>query len=84
MKNMKLGSLVSVVWLDSTRDINWTLVENMVQVLNYCESIGWLICDKQEFITIAGHKSNLPNEVHYCGAMTIPKCAVKTIRRLKG
>ena len=77
---MKIGSLVHIFWADSTLENRWSNVDGMVSGVDDCESIGWLVRDATDFITISGHRSNKTDS--WAGIMTIPRIAIKKIKRI--
>jgi len=77
---MKLGSAVHAVWVDSTAENRWTDVDGLIPELDVCQSIGWLVRDTSDFITVAGHKSNATG--CYDGLITIPRVAIKSLKRI--
>jgi hypothetical protein len=77
---MKLHSLVHVTWVDSTSENRWCSESGMIDELDTCESIGWLVRETKEYLTIAGHRSSMAS---WHGVMTIPRCSVKKIRRVR-
>jgi hypothetical protein len=52
----------------------------------YCESVGYVIFEDDEIVTVAPHRT-LPHpsqpENHYCGDMTIPKVSIMERRELR-
>lgn len=66
------SSFTSRVWTDKNH------VVNEIPDLT-CISIGFMVKETKEFITIVGSTS--PNE--YAGIMTIPKCAITKRKNIK-
>lgn len=68
--------LVLVHWVDSSSCPGvWTAIEEINYELSYCESIGWIMFEDDELMTISSHQT--ANQVS--GVMTIPKCAIEQI-----
>lgn len=66
-------TLLWVEWLDSVScGAVWTSTEDAPADNLGCSSIGWLIRENDDSITIASHRS--PSQVG--GDMTIPKIAI--------
>jgi hypothetical protein len=74
---MKLGTLVHVMWVDSTTENKWTTIDGMVPGVDVCESVGWLVRDTRKFVTVAGSLSRMTSA--YAGVMTIPRVAIKSL-----
>jgi len=75
--------IVLVEWLDSRHGEGWIRLEEVQADLapTRCESVGWLISQDNDSITLAGHCADNPKQV--CGDMTIPAKAVLSITRLQ-
>ena len=70
--------LVHVTWVDSTYEEGWVKTSQIVKSLNSCESIGWLVRETDDFITIAGHISNIRGqESVFQGVITIPRRSIE-------
>lgn len=76
--------LVRIEWDDSSsRRATWSQLEDLqgdADVHLRCTSVGWLLKQNERALVIAGHRSA---SGQYGGDMTIPRCAVTKIRRLK-
>lgn len=59
-----------ILWIDSSSTSGWVFVENMDYSLVTVESIGWVIKEDSDSVTIASHRTG-HGEVH--SPMTIPK-----------
>lgn len=81
MREPPVGSVVHVTWVDSIREAAWNTADNMLGVEGVCESVGWLVRALPWGITVSGHKSLTTSE--WCGSITIPRDAVRTIRIIK-
>ncbi|WP_337746937.1 hypothetical protein [Victivallis vadensis] len=72
--------LFFVEWVDSCQGNGWQPVENSIGTRAMrCFSIGWLIAESKDSLTLAPHVSEKdhPTAFHQCcGAMTIPKRAI--------
>lgn len=77
---MKLGTLVYIRWVDSTREGGWVDVSDMVPGIDVCESVGWLTRDEKDFVSVAGSRSPMTNG--FCGVITIPRCAIRSLRKI--
>ncbi len=78
---MKPGTLVHVHWIDSCSTGGWTQSGGAAKVTR-CESVGWLVCEDSESLTVAGHYS--PSTSEWNGVMTIPRVAVESTKRFGG
>ena len=78
---MKLGTLVHVTWVDSYTTMGWRDAQESGREAGNYETIGWLSNETDTSITVAG--SQKFDFGHYNCQMTIPKCAVKKVRRVK-
>ena len=77
MKN----KIVKIEWVDSARSFDWSLLEEIDNKPVNCISVGFLIENTKEHITIAQNYGFKPEQV--CNLITIPKCSVKNIKKLK-
>lgn len=70
--------LVRVTWVDSHGPHGWTYLKDAVAPHDLtCESVGWLIDDGEDRITIASSVSAPAADNPACdGILTIPKCAI--------
>lgn len=80
--------LVQVLWVDSADPgSNWVSVEQLSDYPNGsldCVSIGWLISEGSESITLASHITDPEEEAsEACGILTIPKLAILAARELE-
>lgn len=68
---------VFVRWLDacSETDNEWTPIENFKGRTVICESLGFLISETKDSVTIAGHLA----DEDFCGEITIPKGCILSI-----
>jgi hypothetical protein len=77
---MKRGDLVHVQWQDSLGcPQGWQLLEDVGSVVVAIESVGWLLRESRDSITLAPHLGRVSGEVNQGqGIMTIPKrCITK-------
>ncbi len=78
---MKIGDKVHVWWVDSAvSHPGWVHLEDIKNRACKCESSGWLVKKSKKRITVAGHKCNTGQ---YDGIITIPRVAIKRIKRVK-
>lgn len=72
---------VLIKWVDSKGVSNcWELLDELEPMQPcLCLSIGFIIEDTKEYVTIAQSME----ESQVCGRMTIPKCAIKSIQDLE-
>lgn len=66
--------LVMVEWLDSRRGEGWVRLDELESTLTKCRSVGWIIAQDKESLTLAGHLGDNPAQC--CGDLTIPKRAI--------
>ena len=78
---MKEFKRVLVKWVDSARNMDWGLYEDVNEVPIECESVGYLIKEKFDYIVVALSIAYEPLKV--CQTMTIPKCSIKEIKILE-
>jgi hypothetical protein len=80
--------LAYIKWVDSFGvSSSWGTLEPEHCKPIYCESIGYVVFENDEIVTVAPHRT-LPHpsqpDMHYCGDMTIPKVAVVERKVLNG
>lgn len=73
--------IVVIDWVDSIRAFDWTLMEDLDEKLLDCISVGFLLNETEEYVTIAQNYGLKPKQV--CNLITIPKCSIKNIRKIK-
>ena len=73
--------IIKINWVDSVRASDWTLLEDIDDKPLDCVSVGFLIKETDEQITIAQNYGIKPEQV--CNLMTIPRCSIKDIKELK-
>lgn len=66
--------LVYVEWVDSSGCSGWRFMSES-RGIDPVLSIGWLIDDNDEYLTITAHVTTDRNQSH--GALSIPKCAIR-------
>ena len=71
--------LVVIEWVDSSTEDAWTFTAPKDEPLK-CYSSGWLILDGNHVKVVAG--SIADDGEQHCGAMTIPTCAILSMRYL--
>ena len=74
--------IVVIDWVDSVRAFDWTLMEDVDEKSLDCVSVGFLLNETEEHVTIAQNYGLKPKQV--CNLITIPKCSIKNIREIKG
>ena len=72
--------MVLIEWLDSHQKAGWHTEEPEREGLR-CGSVGWLVYEGSEAVTVAAHMT-WEEEPQRSGEMTIPRCAVVSIRDL--
>ena len=73
--------IVVIDWVDSVRAFDWTLMEDVDEKSLDCVSVGFLLKETDEHITIAQNYGIKPEQV--CNLITIPKCSIRNIREIK-
>lgn len=73
--------LVLVEWMDSRRGEGWVRLDELAGTVMKCQSVGWVISQDKESLTLAGHLGKDPDQC--CGDLTIPQRAINSIRKLK-
>ena len=77
-----VGKVVQAEWLDSSRSDGWTREAPETAQALRCFSAGRLIEAKDGAVTIAGHWTD-EQKPQRAGSMTIPSCALVSLRALK-
>ncbi|OGV45186.1 MAG: hypothetical protein A2017_06505 [Lentisphaerae bacterium GWF2_44_16] len=77
-----MPKLVLIEWEDSHKTDGWCIGHNPPCESVPIKSIGWIIAENSKAIVITAHKSK-EAEPQYCNAMTIPKCSITKITRVK-
>lgn len=72
---------VYVEWIDSETDDGWGKIKDVSDNLTLCRTIGYLIKDSSDFVTIA-HSWDEEND-HVNGTIQIPKVAIKKKKFVK-
>lgn len=72
--------IVIIEWVDSVRASDWTYVEDVDEKPMDCISVGFLVEETNDSVTIAQNYGIKPEQV--CNTMTIPKCSIKSIRKI--
>ena len=72
--------IVIIEWVDSVRASDWTYVEDVDEKPMDCISVGFLMKETDDSVTIAQNYGLKPEQV--CNIMTIPKCSIKGIRKI--
>jgi hypothetical protein len=79
--------LLLIEWVDAHSGKGWQELEDMRERNGplHCRSVGWLISQNQEYVTIAAHLSGERNEnvvICGCGDLAIPRRCIVTIKVL--
>lgn len=73
--------LVALEWLDSSSPGRWATASAIGDECAIIRSIGWVISENDESVTIASHVSQ-EKDPECDGVMTIPKCCIVKRRRV--
>ena len=73
--------IVVIDWVDSVRAFDWTLIEDVDEKSLDCISVGFLLKETDNHVTIAQNYGIKPEQV--CNLITIPKCSIRNIREIK-
>ena len=82
-KKPKKRKLVMIEWVDSvsTGGTVWNDLEDVeAAVVASVQSVGWVLSETKEQITLSPHISESAEQCS--GDLTIPKCAIKRVRKL--
>jgi|GEM_PF-3065853 len=77
-----LGRVVSVQWVDSSREEGWTRQAPETLKDLRCQSVGRVFAFEEGVLTLAGHWT-LEENPQRCGGMAIPAKAISTLRVLE-
>lgn len=80
---MKRGALKSVEWVDSGHTPQWRSPDQIPDYPATCVTVGFIIHDTKEALTLAQTVRVDNNYGDVNGCMTIPKCCIKKIEALK-
>lgn len=79
----KIGALVLVRWVDSSRVTEWTYQEPSLDRAPH-ESVGWLSHANAQAINVRPHRLiDADGDEQHTGDMVIPLCAVLSIEVLR-
>ena len=73
-------NIIVIEWVDSVRAFDWTLLEDVDEKSLDCISVGFLLKEMDNCVTIAQNYGIKPEQV--CNIITIPKCSIKNIRKI--
>ena len=73
--------IVVIDWVDSVRASDWVLMEDVDEKPVNCTSVGFLLKETDDYITIAQNYGLEPEQI--CNLITIPKCSIRNIREIK-
>lgn len=76
-----MKKIVIIDWADSVKASDWTFIEDVDEKPVDCISVGFLLKETDNHITIAQNYGLKPEQV--CNLITIPKCSIKNIREIK-
>ena len=74
------NNIIVIEWVDSVRAFDWTLLEDVDEKSLDCISVGFLLKETDNCVTIAQNYGIKPEQV--CNIITIPKCSIKNIREI--
>lgn len=81
---LKRGTPIYLVWIDSGSLAGWRAVEDLDADPLVCETLGWYIKHGKEGIVISLSKGDEDAMYKpYADCVTIPICAVRSLRRVK-
>jgi hypothetical protein len=75
--------LIAVEWIDSSGANGWNRVSETPQAPERIRSIGWVIAESDESITIAPHMTTDQDDQNCMGALTIPKACIQRRKAVK-
>lgn len=73
--------IVVIDWVDSVRASDWVLMEDVNEKPVNCTSIGFLLKETDDYVTIAQNYGLEPEQI--CNLITIPKFSIRNIREIK-
>ena len=73
--------IILIEWVDSVRAFDWTLIEDVNDKSLDCISVGFLLNETEEHVTIVQNYGIEPKQV--CNLITIPKCSIKSIKPIE-
>lgn len=73
--------IVIIDWVDSVRASDWTYIEDVDEKIMNCVSVGFLLKETDDSVTIAQNYGLKPEQV--CNLMTIPKCSIRSFKEIK-
>lgn len=73
--------IVIIEWVDSVRASDWTYIEDVDEKPMNCISVGFLLKETNDSVTIAQNYGLKPEQV--CNLMTIPKRSIRSIKEIK-
>lgn len=76
-----MKKIIVIDWVDSIRDFDWTPIEDVDENSLDCVSVGFMLKETDDYVTIAQNYGLEPEQV--CNLITIPKCSIKNIREIK-
>lgn len=76
-----MNKIIVIEWIDSVRAFDWTLIEDVDEKSLDCVSVGFLLKETDDYVTIAQNYGLEPKQV--CNLITIPKCSIRNIKEIK-
>lgn len=83
LQRMKIGTLIEVDWVDSAFHHGWSRADTKRQEMGIskCRTVGYFISADKVRVSLAS--STADKGESYADGISIPRVAVKTIRRLR-
>lgn len=75
--------LMAIEWIDSCGPDGWTRTSEVETSPVVCRSVGWIIAESEEAMTIAPHLGPDSEDPQCNGAITIPKVCVTKRRAIR-
>lgn len=74
--------LVLVEWVDSAHSSGWHILDEISKLDSLqCRSVGWVLTDTKEQITLISSIASDPDQA--CGSMVIPRRAITKLTTLR-
>ena len=77
-----MKDLVIVEWFDSSYTAGWTRDEVQTKCTSI-RSVGWIASRNRNAVVLVSHQSMAEISPQRCNIMTIPACAIFSIRKAK-
>ena len=72
--------LVLIEWVDSAMEYGWQGKALFDATVSKCQTAGFMLNETDEVMVVAQSRSN---SGRWADAITIPKCSIKRIRKLR-